>query len=129
MLQEQWKDDFKQEFSQKQYMGRINTAFGADTVEGIIDALKQDSSSWAKEVINDLQKASPLSLKTTFELLKRGKGQNLPECLKMEFRVSQNLLQYDDFFTGVTARKFFTENTLLILILFHFIYRSYHQNK
>ena len=110
-------------------MGRINTAFGADTVEGIIDALKQDSSSWAKEVINDLQKASPLSLKTTFELLKRGKGQNLPECLKMEFRVSQNLLQYDDFFTGVTARKFFTENTLLILILFHFIYRSYHQNK
>lgn len=86
-------------------MGRINTAFGADSVEAIIDILKQDSSTWAKEVLDDFQKASPLSLKVTFELLKRGRSHNLPECLKMEFRISQNLLQYDDFFTGVTARE------------------------
>lgn len=86
-------------------MGRINTAFAADTVEGMIEILKQDSSSWAKEVLDDLQKASPLSLKVTNELLKRGQKQNLPECLVMEFRVSQNLMQYDDFRTGVGARK------------------------
>lgn len=102
--QEQWMDDYKQEFSEKQYVGRINTAFGADSVEKMIDILKEDTSSWAKEVLDELHKASPLSLKVTFELLKRGQKLNLPQCLIMEFRVSQNLLKYDDFFNGVTAR-------------------------
>jgi len=73
-------------------------------VEAIFNTLKEDSSQWAKEVLEDLSKASPLSLKVTFELLKRGRTQNLPECLKIEYRVSQNLLQYDDFFNGVSAR-------------------------
>lgn len=98
-------DDYKQEFSEKQYVGRINTAFGADSIEKMIDILREDTSSWAKEVLEDLNKASPLSLKVTFELIRRGQKLNLPECLKMEFRVSQNLLKYDDFFSGVTARK------------------------
>ncbi|KAI2801020.1 hypothetical protein BLOT_013548 [Blomia tropicalis] len=102
--QEQWKDDFKQEFSEKKHMGRINSTFGVDSVEKIIEALNQDSSSWSKEVFNDLSKASPLSLKVTFELIKRGQKQILPECLKMEFRVSQNILKHDDFYSGVTAR-------------------------
>ena len=88
-------------------MGRINTAFGSESIEGMIDILKQDSSAWAKEVLDDFQKASPTSLKVTLELLKRGQKENLPECLKMEFRVSQNLLRLsDDFFSGVTARKY-----------------------
>lgn len=70
-----------------------------------METLQKDNTQWAKEVLGDLSKASPLSLKVTFELLKRGQGQNLPDCLKMEYRVSQNILQHDDFYSGVSARK------------------------
>lgn len=106
MTQEQWKDDFKQEFSEKKHMGRINTAFGADSVEKIIEILQSDTSSWAKEVLDDLKKASPLSLKVTFELIKRGQNKMLSECLKMEYRVSQNILKHGDFYSGVSAREY-----------------------
>lgn len=105
--QEQWESEYKTEFSLKQYIGRINTAFGVHSVEKIVEALKKDGSPWAKEILEEFQKASPLSLKVTFDLLRRGQDQNLSECLKMEYRVSQNILQHDDFYSGVGARKCF----------------------
>lgn len=86
-------------------MGRINACFGADTMEGIVQALEKDGTPWAKGVLEDFAKASPLSLKVTLELLKRGKDQILSDCLRMEYRVSQNLLKHDDFYQGVGARK------------------------
>ncbi|XP_027199518.2 3-hydroxyisobutyryl-CoA hydrolase [Dermatophagoides pteronyssinus] len=102
--QEQWKDEYKQEFSLKPYIGRINLAFDADSVEQIVQNLEKDGSAWAKEVLEDLDKASPLSLKVTFELLKRGKSLSLPDCLTMEYRVAQNILKHKDFYTGIRAR-------------------------
>lgn len=98
----------------KSQVGRINLCFGADSVEDIIKALEKDGTTWAKDVLAEFAKASPLSLKVTLELLKRGKGQILPECLRMEYRVSQNLLKHEDFYQGVGARKYF-----LVLICLH----------
>ncbi|XP_046914968.2 3-hydroxyisobutyryl-CoA hydrolase isoform X1 [Dermatophagoides farinae] len=102
--QEQWKDEYKQEFSLKPYIGRINSAFDADSVEQIVQNLEKDGSEWAKEVLEDLSKASPTSLKVTFEQLKRGKSLSLPDCLTMEYRLSQNILQHKDFYIGIRAR-------------------------
>ena len=76
-------------------------------MEQIVQNLEKDGSAWAKEVLEDLDKASPLSLKVTFELLKRGKSLSLPDCLTMEYRLSQNILQHKDFYIGIRARKFY----------------------
>jgi 3-hydroxyisobutyryl-CoA hydrolase len=104
--QEQWEEDYKKEFVLKQFIGRMNSAFGeAHSVEQIIDNLNKDNSDWAKKQIEILRKMSPTSLKVTFELLKRGHSSTLPECLKMEFRISQHFMEKDDFYSGVKASK------------------------
>lgn len=103
--QEQWDADYRKEFSLKEYIGRINSAFGADSVDGIMDNLNKDGSEWAKKQVERLSKMSPISLKVTFEELKRGQNSTLPECLKMEYRLAQHVMINDDFFAGVKARE------------------------
>ena len=103
--QEQWDQDYRKEFSLKEFIGRINSCFGADSVEGIVDNLTKDGSDWAKKQVESLSKMSPISLKVTFEELKRGQDLTLPECLKMEYRLTQHFMNNDDFFNGVKARK------------------------
>ncbi|CAF5097751.1 unnamed protein product [Rotaria magnacalcarata] len=46
---------------------------------------------------------SPTSLKLTFEQIKRGKNLNLKDCLIMEYRLVQNVMNGHDFFEGVRA--------------------------
>ncbi|CAG2176744.1 unnamed protein product [Oppiella nova] len=101
--QEQWEQDFKKEFSLKPQIGRINSAFGGQSVEEIVANLKKDGSEWSKAQLEVLSRMCPMSLKLTFEELKRGHSSTLPECLKMEFRLSQHCMKADDFFTGVTS--------------------------
>lgn len=103
--QEQWEEDYKKEFTLKQFIGRMNTAFGdTQSVEQIIENLNKDGSDWAKKQVEILGKMSPTSLKVTFEQLKRGHSLTLPECLKMEFRISQHFMERsDDFYSGVKA--------------------------
>lgn len=105
--QEQWEADFKREFSLKQYIGRINSAFSADSVEQIFENLQKDQSEWAKQQLDILSKMSPTSLKVTFRALKEGAKMSLPECLKMEYRIACQMLEDHDFFEGVRARKYY----------------------
>ena len=98
--------DYKKEFSLKPYIGRINSVFGADSVEKITEGLKQDHSEWAKQTLEKLSKTSPTSLKLTFKQIQKGASMSLPECLRMEYRITQNVMQNHDFFEGVRACKF-----------------------
>jgi enoyl-CoA hydratase/carnithine racemase len=49
---------------------------------------------------------SPTSLKLTFEQLKRGKKLDLKDCLIMEYRIGQNVMNGHDFFEGVRSGKY-----------------------
>ncbi|XP_074599436.1 3-hydroxyisobutyryl-CoA hydrolase, mitochondrial-like isoform X2 [Brevipalpus obovatus] len=103
--QEQWEADFKKEFSLKQYIGRINAAFGAaESVEQIFENLKKDQSDWAKQQLEVLSKMSPTSLKVTFKAFHDGAKMSLPECLKMEYRIASQMMYQHDFFEGVRAQ-------------------------
>uniref|UniRef100_L7MAZ4 3-hydroxyisobutyryl-CoA hydrolase, mitochondrial n=1 Tax=Rhipicephalus pulchellus TaxID=72859 RepID=L7MAZ4_RHIPC len=101
--QDQCEADFRKEFILKKYMGRINAAFDAPSVEKIIENLKKDNSDWAKEQLTTLSKMSPLSLKITFKLLEEGIRLTLQDALKMEFRLSQRFMQDSDFYEGVKS--------------------------
>eukprot|EP00026_Physarum_polycephalum_P010075 Phypoly_transcript_10225.p1 GENE.Phypoly_transcript_10225~~Phypoly_transcript_10225.p1 ORF type:complete len:404 (+),score=48.21 Phypoly_transcript_10225:92-1303(+) len=77
-------------------------------LESIISALNSDPSSWAKEALKSLHKASPTSLRVVFRELHEGrKMQSLAECLKMENRIANTFMHPNgpsrDFFEGVRA--------------------------
>lgn len=125
--QEQWEAEHYKEFSLKPYIGRINSAFGASSVEGIVDNLKKDSSEWAKQQLERLQTFSPTSLKVTFEQMKLGSQLSLADCLRMEYKMSLNFLQNNDFFEGVRAGKLITFDNFLpqpTANFFHFNFSS-----
>lgn len=104
-FQEQWEADYKKEFTLKPLIGRMNAAFDSKSVEEIFDKLSKDPSEWAKRTLETLKKMSPTSLKVTFEQLRRGKEHTLPECLKMEYNLSQRFMQKEDFYEGVSSSK------------------------
>lgn len=101
--QDQCEQDFRKEFSLKKYMGRINAAFDAPTVEQILENLKKDTSEWAKEQLTTLEKMCPLSMKITFKELHEGASLTLQDALKMEFRISQRFMEGSDFYEGVSS--------------------------
>ena len=86
------------------HQGRIDAAFGFDTIEEIIDALVSAEDSFAKETLSTLQLRSPTSLKLTLRLLRLGRGSSgLVECLEREFAAGCEVLRNHDFYEGVRA--------------------------
>jgi 3-hydroxyisobutyryl-CoA hydrolase len=89
------------EFSLTNHKKQIEHCFSAKTVEEIIENLRSDGSEWANTTISMMNKMSPTSLKITKEQLERG-GQmdNLKDCLRMEYRLTQRVT---DFGEGIRA--------------------------
>ncbi|KAJ8403516.1 hypothetical protein AAFF_G00352880 [Aldrovandia affinis] len=90
-------------FILEQHMDAINRLFEADSVEGIIDNLEQDGSSFAQKQAETLSKMSPTSMKLTFRQLRAGAGMSLKDVLVMEYRLTQSCMRGQDFYEGVRA--------------------------
>lgn len=102
-FQEQCEVDYKKEFALKPVMGKMNTAFEADSVEKIMENLQKEGSDWSRKQLETMQKMSPISLKIAFQQLKRGSKLTLQEALTMEYRLSQRFMADNDFFEGVRS--------------------------
>ena len=81
----------------------IDRCFGAGSVEKIVAALRQEPGEWAKEALAAMERASPLSLKLAFEVLRQGRGLEIERALELEYRVMMHVLAGDDFYEGVRA--------------------------
>ncbi|KAL3911658.1 MAG: hypothetical protein SGILL_007195, partial [Bacillariaceae sp.] len=83
----------------------IQDNFCAETVEGIVENLQQDSSDFAKAAIDAIHKQSPTSLKVTLEGLKRGAFcESVAEDLQMEYRMASACVRPgSDFYEGIRA--------------------------
>ncbi|CAF3305932.1 unnamed protein product [Rotaria socialis] len=94
-----------EKFSLERELSLINELFSINTkdVETIFEKLKLNGSDFALKQLSILEKMSPTSLKLTFEQIKRGKSLNLKDCLIMEYRLVQNVMNGHDFFEGVRA--------------------------
>uniref|UniRef100_A0A674PB67 3-hydroxyisobutyryl-CoA hydrolase n=1 Tax=Takifugu rubripes TaxID=31033 RepID=A0A674PB67_TAKRU len=77
--------------------------FSSSSVEGIVQNLKADDSSFAKKQAETLSKMSPTSMKITFRQLQAGATLSLSEVLVMEYRLSQACMRGCDFYEGVRA--------------------------
>lgn len=90
----------------------IKRIFGeaVGSVEEILQLLEQEAAKsdsadkdWAAQTLTTLRKMSPSSLKVTFAQLRRGRRLDLPECLRMEFRLMLRCLEASDFKEGIRA--------------------------
>ncbi|XP_048449226.1 3-hydroxyisobutyryl-CoA hydrolase, mitochondrial isoform X2 [Rhincodon typus] len=84
-------------------MDKINRLFKTNSVEEILENLKEDSSPFALQNLETLKKMSPTSMKITFQQLREGATKNLTEVLVMEYRLSQSCMRGHDFYEGVRA--------------------------
>ncbi|UFN46849.1 enoyl-CoA hydratase/isomerase family protein [Roseomonas sp. OT10] len=83
--------------------GEIERCFGGGTVPRILEALEGEDTGWAREQIAILRRMSPTSLCVTRELLRRGGGHTLADCLAMELALTGPVTRHPDFAEGVRA--------------------------
>ncbi len=85
----------------------IDRIFSAPSLAAVLAGLERESGQWrdwARETLQTLSKRSPLSLKVTFEQLRRGKQyQSLKEALVVEYRLAVRMIRQPDFAEGVRA--------------------------
>jgi enoyl-CoA hydratase len=85
----------------------IDRIFGAPSLDDVLRALECEGGEWrewARDTLAILSKRSPLSLKVTFELLKRGRAfKTLKEALIVEYRIATRMIRRHDFIEGVRA--------------------------
>lgn len=91
-------------------LASIDRCFGSHhkDLESVLKALQEDNSTWAKETLKALDRASPTSLRVVFRQLREGSKKNtIAECLQMEYRIADAFLRPSgpsrDFFEGVRA--------------------------
>ncbi|XP_053129287.1 3-hydroxyisobutyryl-CoA hydrolase, mitochondrial isoform X2 [Hemicordylus capensis] len=95
--------DQEREFILGEHMDKINSLFSANSMEGIMQNLKQDGSPFALQQLKTITKMSPTSLKMTLRQLREGASLNLQDVLTMEYRLSQACMRGHDFYEGVRA--------------------------
>lgn len=81
----------------------IDRCFSGDSLEAIVETLRQEEAAWAKEALASIERASPVSLKITFRQLQLGRGMSIEEALALEYRMTQHVMQGHDFFEGIRA--------------------------
>ena len=85
----------------------IHRIFGAPSVEEILERLDKEQGqdeAWAKATAAEIRKKSPTSLKVAFAQMRRGKTLTLAEALRLEFRLSSQIVASPDYREGITAR-------------------------
>ncbi len=86
------------------FVDAIDYCFNHDSVEKIMGALTDEGSDWALQVRDEIAAKSPTSVKVTFRQIREGQGMSFNECLRMEYRIVNQLLgEGHDFYEGVRA--------------------------
>jgi enoyl-CoA hydratase len=81
----------------------IDRIFSSAGVEAIMAALGRERAPWAVEARDAMSRASPLSLKLVFRQLAMGKGLDVEDALRLEYRLTQHIMAGHDFFEGIRA--------------------------
>lgn len=77
--------------------------FEAGSVAEIIERLTRQNSQSARDTLEKLSSMSPTSLLWAFELLRRGAGRTLEQCLAVELTLALHAIRQPDFLEGIRA--------------------------
>ena len=85
--------------------GVIDRCFAGETMEAILDALAAETEDreWAAKTRATLLTKSPTSLRITLRQLVLGRGMNLEDALRLEYRMTQLVMAAHDFYEGIRA--------------------------
>ncbi|KAI1723405.1 enoyl-CoA hydratase/isomerase domain-containing protein [Ditylenchus destructor] len=84
-------------------INEINHYFNAPNLEGIFKNLEAGQTEFSMKTLSVLRKMSPTSLKIFFRQYKLGSTMEFADVFPVEFRLSQRLLQENDFHEGCRA--------------------------
>jgi enoyl-CoA hydratase len=87
----------------RQRRKEIENCFSHHTIETILAALENNKITWCEEIAALLKTRSPTSLKVTLAALQRGATMEFDDCMRMEYRMTQQFLQQHDFYEGIRA--------------------------
>lgn len=83
---------------------RIDAAFAASDMIGILEALRADGSDFALQTLEHLASKSPTSLVLSLHLLQQAEtSPDLQTCLDREYAADAAILRGQDFYEGVRA--------------------------
>ncbi len=82
---------------------RIASLFAASSVQAVLERLARDGSDFARTAADAIRANAPTSLKLAFQLLRRGAGLTLPQCLQQEYDAAVQLFARPDLAEGVRA--------------------------
>lgn len=103
ILKENTDDLDALKFTLEPNLEKINLIFAHQSVETIVNALKNDNSEWAQGMLKIINEVSPTGLKITRKEILKGKHLSLDECLIMEHRLAYRCVEAKysaDFFEG-----------------------------
>ncbi len=83
----------------------IERCFSAPTLAGTRERLAAEDADreWADDTLAVLDRASPMALRVTFDLLRAGAGSSLEDCLARELDLARSVAREPDFHEGVRA--------------------------
>lgn len=82
----------------------IDRCFGRDSMAAILAALEAEGTDWARGQVAVLRRMSPTSLCVSLELIRRGAGATLDECLAIELALTRSVVnRHPDFREGVRS--------------------------
>jgi enoyl-CoA hydratase/carnithine racemase len=82
---------------------RIDRHFGAPSVTAMMDSLAFDTDEFAQKALAAMRQRSPLMMCVTRELLLRGAGLDVADCLRMERTVVRHNFEHGEVLEGVRA--------------------------
>ena len=89
-------------FTVLQHKEMIDRCFLHDSVEQIMESLKQEQHPFADEMLQRMQANSMLSMKIALKMLRKAKNMAYGEVLQMEMNASLNKTEDKDFELGVS---------------------------
>ncbi|MES2900105.1 MAG: enoyl-CoA hydratase/isomerase family protein [Pseudomonadota bacterium] len=81
----------------------IDRHFSAGSVGAIMDSLTADSGAFAQRALAAMRQRSPLMMCVTHELLRRGGGLDVADCLRMERTLVRHNFEHGEVLEGVRA--------------------------
>ena len=83
--------------------GAIDRCFGAESVEGVLEALAREGTEWAEAQRAAILSKSPTSTRLAFRQLREGAKRDFEACMRLEYQLARFCMTHPDFYEGVRA--------------------------
>ena len=89
----------------------IDRHFGLRSVDAIVASLRGDDDPFARAALAMMQQRSPLMMRVTFEMIRRGTTMGVADCLRMERNLVRRTFEHGEVIEGVRALAIDKDNS------------------